>query len=133
VCHACAYPDWQAKVLSALQASRWPAFIGELRESPEKRGGPPVRKTKKAPNWTWNVWIGPYQTRDAAVSAVSKLPDVLSSLLREQGQSPTVETELNTGEKVPGFRSGHNVAIRWLGLHWIQLFRLFTDYAVVEN
>jgi TonB family protein len=50
VCHACAYEDWQAKLLRELHSSRWSAFIGELNYDPAKNRIRPVRKALKAPD-----------------------------------------------------------------------------------
>jgi hypothetical protein len=64
---------------------------------------------------------------------LGKLPSVIEPVLRAQNQKAMLETELNTGEKVPGLRSGHMVAVYWVGMHWVRIYRLFADYGVAEN
>jgi hypothetical protein len=133
VCHACAYPDWQAKLMAALKANNWPTFVGELKYDPVKRRIHPVRKTPRAPDWTWSVWIGPFATREKAVDALERLPAAIEPVLRVQSQQAVLETELTNGDKVSGYRGGPRVAMYWVGLHWVRIYRIHSDYGVVEN
>lgn len=91
VCHACAYYGWQRDTISAFQKVEIQAFVAEDTSSHYTKQqylalpSLQLRKVsqKKDEDWSVPVYVGPFDSEQAAKKEFSKLASTLKSSLDE--------------------------------------------------
>ena len=82
-----AYPGWQKKTIALLKAKGFAAFNGNPRGrtvTDEMQSVESVEKTARPINVVGAVYVGPYQTREAAEESITPLLAALKPLIDDE-------------------------------------------------
>jgi hypothetical protein len=87
-CNACAGPRWQQEAVSAFRARDLSAFAGNPKYDDSYQSIQFLEKLPRVSDKLTSVFVGPFQTENAASIAVSQIPSILRKQIAEDQGSP---------------------------------------------
>ena len=92
MCHACYYPDWAKDIARLFKEKGVSAttYEGAMMESPKERFVT-VKMFQRRGLWKDVVYVGPFETEEAAAGALDKFPAVLAVAQRKRNKMEGTE------------------------------------------